>query len=88
MLPCGLLYSALLLAGLTGGYWQGAAVMLAFVLPTVVWLMGAQRLFAYLTLFRQPSAQQWTRRLAGLALVVGATWALWQHAVYGIRAIC
>jgi uncharacterized protein len=88
MLPCGLLYSALLIAGLSGGVWQGAAVMLAFVMPTVAWLLGAQWLLAHLSIVRDARTQQWARRLAGFALAAGASWALWQHAAHGIRTIC
>ncbi|MBS7807709.1 sulfite exporter TauE/SafE family protein [Variovorax sp. PCZ-1] len=88
ILPCGLLYSALLIAGLSGGIWQGAAVMLAFVMPTVAWLLGAHWLIGHLSLVRDARTQQWARRLAGLALAAGAAWALWQHAAHGIQTIC
>ncbi len=66
-IPCGLVYSMLVLAAASGGAWQGAAVMLAFGLGTLPNLLAAglaaQRLLA---LRRAP----WVRRSAGLAIVV------------------
>ncbi|MFM7331271.1 MAG: sulfite exporter TauE/SafE family protein [Brachymonas sp.] len=88
LLPCGLLYSALILAGLSGGVWQGALIMLAFALPTCLWLMGATWLAGGMQLLRQPREQRLTRRFTGLLLAAGSAWALWQHAAHGIRAMC
>lgn len=88
LLPCGLLYSALILAGLSGGVWQGAVIMLAFALPTCLWLIGATWLAGSMRLLRQPRQQQLARRFTGLLLAGGSAWALWQHAAHGIRALC
>ena len=88
LLPCGLLYSALILSGLSGGVWQGALIMLAFVLPTCMWLMGATWLAGCMKLLWRPRQQQWARRFTGLLLVGGSAWALWQYAAHGIRALC
>lgn len=66
-IPCGLVYSMLVLAAAGGGALQGAGVMLAFGLGTLPNLLAAglaaQRLLA---LRRAP----WVRRTAGLAIVV------------------
>jgi uncharacterized protein len=88
LLPCGLLYSALLLASLSGGAWQGAVVMLAFSLPTILWLLGVQWAAKSVQILKLSAHQAWGRRLAGLMLTLGAAWALWQHMVHGINAIC
>lgn len=76
LLPCGLLYSALMVAALTGEVWQGAAVMVLFVLGTSMSLMAGPWL-----LLRVPhlggTQGQWGIRLAGLALAVTAGVALW-----------
>jgi uncharacterized protein len=86
-LPCGLLYSALLLAGLTASAWQGALVMLAFVLPTILWLLSMPLLFKSAR-WGSVWLQAQMRRLVGLVLALGAAWALWQYASHGMRIIC
>lgn len=74
-MPCGLVYSTLLLAVTAGSAWQGGLVMLAFgigTLPLLVllgmsafWLVKLQR-------------QQWLRYLsAGMTALFG-TWLCWQ----------
>ena len=64
--PCGLVYSMLVLAAASGGAADGALVMLAFGLGTLPTLLAsglaAQRLW---TLRRKP----WIRRTAGLAII-------------------
>lgn len=74
LLPCGLLYSALMVAALSVSWWQGAAVMAAFAWGSGLsmgvgawWLMRARR----------ASNGQWAMRLAGLALLATSGWALW-----------
>jgi sulfite exporter TauE/SafE len=83
-LPCGLLYSALLVAALTGQAWQGAGVMALFALGSgVSMLLGS---WLWLRLRGLGGAAQggsgsasgdWGVRLAGLALASSAAWALW-----------
>lgn len=82
-LPCGLLYSALLLAALTQGFWQGAASMAAFGVGTGLWLVlgsGVWKGVSYA--IRQKVHAQWLpwgTRLAGLLLMVSAGFALWME---------
>lgn len=73
-LPCGLLYSALLVAALTGNALEGAWVMALFAAGTSVSLMAGPWLWLRL---RGNGAGNWGVRLAGLALVVSSVWALW-----------
>ena len=73
-LPCGLLYSALLVAALTGNALQGAGVMALFALGTSVSMMAGPWL--WFRLFRRGSGQ-WGMRIAGLALAGSSVWALW-----------
>ena len=40
-MPCGLLYSAVLVAALSGGAWQGALSMAAFAVGGALWLLAA-----------------------------------------------
>ncbi len=75
-LPCGLLYSALMVAGLTGVVWQGAVVMALFVLGTSVSLMAGPWLLLRLK-DRGLADGRWGIRLAGLALMVISAIALW-----------
>lgn len=74
LLPCGLLYSALLVAGLSGHVLDGALVMALFALGTTVSMMLGPWL--WLRLGRN-SQGDWGVRLAGLALAGSAAWALW-----------
>jgi len=73
-LPCGLLYSALLVATLTGSALEGALVMALFALGTSVSMMLGSWLWLRL---RGNGAGDWGVRLAGLALTVSSGWALW-----------
>lgn len=74
LMPCGLLQSALLVAALASGPWQGAAVMAVFALSSAAgpWLGGA-----WLWSMRAGSASPaWATRLAGASLAVASGWAL------------
>ena len=73
-LPCGLLYSALLVAALSGSAWQGALVMALFVLGTSVSMMAGPWLWLRLS---GAGAGNWGVRVAGLALAASAVWAVW-----------
>jgi len=73
-LPCGLLYSALLVAALTGHMLEGAVVMALFALGTSVSMMLGPWLWLR---FGKNSQGDWGVRLAGLALAASAAWALW-----------
>jgi len=73
-LPCGLLYSALLVAGLTGRALDGAWVMALFALGTSVSMMLGPWLWLRL---KSNDSGDWGVRLAGLALAASSIWALW-----------
>ena len=74
LMPCGLLYSALLVASLTANALEGAAVMALFCLGTSVSLVAGPWLMLRLNNARSGA---WGIRLAGLALLVTSGWALW-----------
>lgn len=82
LMPCGLLYSALLVAALSGGALQGAFSMAMFGLGSGLWLVAGpwawQRLRARLNTARA----DWGTRIAGFLLCGVATWALWMDLVY------
>lgn len=74
LMPCGLLYSALLVASLSAAWWEGAVVMALFALGTSVSLTAGPWLLIRL---RQARSGAWAIRLAGLALLLTSGWALW-----------
>lgn len=84
-LPCGLLYSALLVAALTSRVADGAAVMALFALGTSVSMMAGPWLWLRL---RGPDSGQWGVRLAGLALAASSGWALWMGLVHNTAPWC
>ena len=94
-LPCGLLYSALLVAALTGQAWRGAGVMALFALGSgVSMLLGP---WLWLRLRGLGGAAQggsgrasgdWGVRLAGLALASSAAWALWMGLAHNAAPWC
>ena len=73
LLPCGLLYSALLVAALTSSMLEGAAVMALFALGSSVSLMAGPWLWL---------------RLAGLSLLATSLWALWMGLVHDTAPWC
>ena len=73
-MPCGLLYSALLVASLSANVFNGAAVMAAFALGTMVSLTAAPWLLLKL---KDGRSGGWGIRLAGLALMLVSGVALW-----------
>lgn len=84
-LPCGLLYSALLVAALTGSALEGALVMALFVLGTSVSMMAGPWLWLRL---RGDRSGNWGVRVAGLALAASSTWALWMAYAHDAAPWC
>jgi sulfite exporter TauE/SafE len=74
LMPCGLLYSALLVASLSANALEGAAIMALFSIGTSVSLTAGPWLLLRL---RGARSGGWGIRLAGLALAVTSGWALW-----------
>ncbi|MFH0131876.1 sulfite exporter TauE/SafE family protein [Variovorax sp. VaC1] len=76
-MPCGLLYSALMLASLGNGPLQGAAAMVLFAVGSGVSLMLAPWLWQRLRGGDGAARQTWGTRLAGVLLAALALQALW-----------
>lgn len=74
-LPCGLVYSALILALTASSIQQGAMVMLSFGLGTLPTVM-AMGLLA--SLFTSIVRQQWIRQMAGAIVILFGLFMLWQ----------
>ena len=89
LLPCGLLYSALLVAALAGDPAGGAMVMGLFAVGTSVTMVLGPWLF--LRLNGSPGrlgSGQWGVRLAGAALAVSSGWALWMALAHNAAPWC
>jgi len=87
LLPCGLLYSALLVAAMAGGPLDGAAVMALFALGTSVTMTAGPWLWLKLR-GATPGSGAWGMRLAGLALAASSGWALWMGLVHNTAPWC
>jgi sulfite exporter TauE/SafE len=85
LLPCGLLYSALLVATLSASPLQGAMVMALFALGTSVSMVAGPWLWLRL---RGEGSGQWGVRLAGLALSLMSGWAIWMGLVHDTAPWC
>ncbi len=84
-MPCGLLYSALLVAALSGGPLDGALTMALFALgSSVSLLIGPWTLLR----LRGAGTGEWGVRLAGLALAVTSGWALWMGLAHNAAPWC
>ena len=103
LLPCGLLYSALLVAAMSARMHEGAAVMALFALGSGVSLMAGPWLWLRLaaSLRGQGSSAvqrinfgaaggsgRWAIRIAGLALFATSAWALWMGLVHDTAPWC
>jgi hypothetical protein len=87
-MPCGLLYSALLVASLSGGPLRGAMAMALFAMGSGVSLALAPLLFARLQATGNRLRQDAGTRLAGLLLALAAAWGLWSDAMHRIALWC
>ena len=85
LLPCGLLYSALLVAALAGNALDGAVVMALFAMGTSVSMMLGPWLWLRL---RGNRNGDWGVRLAGLALALSSSWALWMALAHNTAPWC
>lgn len=85
LMPCGLLYSALMVAALSNEVWSGAAVMALFALGSSVSLWAGPWLLLKLG---NLGDGRWGMRLAGLALAGLSAWALWMGLVHDQAPWC
>lgn len=84
-MPCGLLYSALMVAALTGNALEGALTMACFALGSGVSLGFAPWLLLKLKTIGDGA---WGIRLAGLALAITSAWALWMGLAHNQAPWC
>ena len=84
-MPCGLLYSALMVAALTGNALEGALTMACFALGSGLSLGLAPGLLLKL---KSLGDGAWGIRLAGLALAITSGWALWMGLAHNQAPWC
>lgn len=82
LLPCGLLYSALMVAALSGGAVQGAVSMTLFAVGSGLWLWLAPLAWYWLRRAGMQHSPQRGTRLAGALLVLVGIAALWMDLVH------
>ena len=87
-MPCGLLYSALLVASLSGGPLQGALSMALFALGSSVSLALAPVLLRRLRQAGNQLGRDWGTRAAGGLLVAVTAWALWMDVAHRVALWC
>ena len=85
LMPCGLLYSALMVAALTGNMAEGALTMALFALGSSVSLWAGPWLLLRL---KNLGDGTWGIRIAGLALAVISAWALWMGLMHDQAPWC
>lgn len=89
LLPCGLLYSALLVAAMSNSVVDGAGVMALFALGTSLSLLAGPWLLLKLNAMGGNVANgSWGVRLAGLALSVSSAWGLYMGLVHDTAPWC
>lgn len=83
LLPCGLLYTALLTAALSGTVLRGALCMVLFGVGSGIWLVMGPVVWGRFRARLHGAAGTWGPRLAGLVLFSLGAWALWMDVVHG-----
>ena len=87
-MPCGLLYSALLVASLSGGFVEGMASMALFAVGSGVSLGLAPSALRRLQELGNRLRKDWGTRIAGGLLAATAAWALWMDLAHRIAEWC
>lgn len=85
LLPCGLLYSAVMVAAMSARPADGALVMALFAAGTSLSLMAGPWLWLRL---RTDGSGRWGVRLAGLALALSSSWAVWMGLAHDAAPWC
>ncbi|MBG9390199.1 sulfite exporter TauE/SafE family protein [Caenimonas aquaedulcis] len=88
LMPCGLLYSALLVASLSGTAADGALAMGLFAIGSGVSLAIVPGVLERLRGRGDGRMQEWAMRVSGLLLVLAAGWSLWLDLSHRIAAWC
>jgi uncharacterized protein len=87
-MPCGLLYSALLVASLSGGFIEGMASMALFAVGSGISLGLAPSALRKLQEMANRLRNDWGTRIAGGLLALTAAWALWMDVAHRVAEWC
>jgi sulfite exporter TauE/SafE len=87
-MPCGLLYSALLVASLSGGALEGATSMALFAVGSGISLGLAPSAFRKLQEMGNRLRKDWGTRIAGGLLAATAAWAIWMDLAHRVAEWC
>lgn len=87
LMPCGLLYSALLVASLSANMLSGAMSMATFAVGTSISLIVGPWLWIRLK-HTQWVSEESSMRLAGLLLTIVAAWAVWMDIMHQQKIWC
>jgi sulfite exporter TauE/SafE len=87
-MPCGLLYSALLVASLSGGFFEGMASMALFAVGSGISLGLAPAALRRLQELGNRLRNDWGTRIAGGLLALTAAWALWMDVAHRVAQWC
>jgi sulfite exporter TauE/SafE len=87
-MPCGLLYSALLVASLSGGPLEGALSMALFAVGSGIALGLAPAALRKLQELGNRLRKEWGTRVAGGLLAATAAWALWVDVAHRVAQWC
>jgi len=87
-MPCGLLYSALLVASLSANPLNGAISMATFAIGTSVSLLVGPWLWLKLQHGGKWINESRSMRLAGLILSAAAAWAIWMDLAHQVKVWC
>jgi uncharacterized protein len=87
-MPCGLLYSALLVASLSGGFVEGMASMALFAIGSGISLGLAPSALRKLQDLGNRLRKDWGTRIAGGLLALTAGWALWMDVAHRVAEWC
>ena len=87
-MPCGLLYSALLVASLSGGFVEGMASMALFAIGSGISLGLAPAALRRLQELGNRLRKDTGTRIAGALLALTAAWALWADLAHRVAVWC
>lgn len=88
LMPCGLLYSALLVASLNAHPINGALSMTTFAIGTSISLMVGPWVWLKLQKSGQYISENTSMRLAGFLLSAAAGWAIWMDLMHQVKIWC
>ena len=87
-MPCGLLYSALLVAALTLNILNGTISMMFFALGTSISLIVSPIIWLKIKNGKLWLNETQGMRIAGLLLMIAASWAIWMDLIHPMKLWC